>query len=382
MTFIILAFLLVILGVLLIRAILFLYDRRLERPRVIVGVDIRSRLSAAVDGVGRPQRGLVSAISGWFPLRYRFIGSTAAGALHEGVPGHLRAPLLHWLERRISGHQGDPATRSHLAGRQVHRSGRQDDALALRVANKARIALPGSIREAGVSRPLGPKEALAVLAEAGSGSFLLDLIDKVLACGPHQDGSAGELDELLSEGGSAFRVRDDGMGLERRVDPAVTAAVQNALNNSAASGRHLTLAWQAAYGMKPDPSKAYAEAVKAIEASLIPLVTPDETRATLGTALRKLRTTDSNWELAVLDHDGNPARIGPVTELARLIWEGHRDRHAGTPTATAVTPEAAEFATHAAAMILHCVDHRGLRPAGSGQATSPRPAPAIRRSRS
>lgn len=71
---------------------------------------------------------------------------------------------------------------------------------------------------------------------------------------------------LLELAGSAWRVNSTKSGLERRVDPTSTAAAQATI---AASSRepseHLSAAWAAAYGRSPDPDKAYAEAVKAVD---------------------------------------------------------------------------------------------------------------------
>lgn len=106
---------------------------------------------------------------------------------------------------------------------------------------------------------------------------------------------------------------------------------------------------------------AYVEAVKAIEAALIPLATPNDQQATLGKALGTLRSTTAKWELAIPDDQGTPADIHPLLDLAGLVWHGHRDRHAGTPTANPASATAAEMALHTAVMIVYWTNCGGLR---------------------
>jgi hypothetical protein len=171
---------------------------------------------------------------------------------------------------------------------------------------------------------------------------------------------AADLDALLRDGGSAYRVNDTATGLERRVDGTITELARQAAQ-ATASGRHLKAAWRAAYGIRPDPTAAYAEAVKAIEAALIPLVVPDKPKATLGRVLQMWEKTANQWELAIFDEHAAPAEITPLVSLASLVWKGQRDRHAGTPTAIDATPEAAEMAVHAAGMIVYWVSRGGLR---------------------
>ena len=131
------------------------------------------------------------------------------------------------------------------------------------------------------------------------------------------------------------------------------------------STAHLEAAWQAAYGRNPDATVAYAEAVKAIEAAFIPLVLANDPKATLGKALAHLRKTSDQWELGILDAHGAPAGVDSLISLLTLVWQGHRDRHAGTSTAVRVSIEAAEMAVHAAAMTVHWLSRRGLRERGS-----------------
>jgi hypothetical protein len=202
-------------------------------------------------------------------------------------------------------------------------------------------------------------ENFMTLASEAEGTRLLDIIDAALA--EARPDRATKLDDLLKEGGSAYRVNADGTGLERRVDLTVTDVIRRATDNSAMAASHLKKAWQAAYGLRPDPTMAYAEATKAIEAALIPVILSGKPRATLGDVLRELRENNADWELAIADRNGREAQVTSLHALAELVWHGHRDRHSGTPTTFPVSAEAAELALHAAAMIVHWVEIGGIR---------------------
>lgn len=316
-------------------------------------------------------------MSRWQPLSQRVNGTTADEALYEGVPPHLREPLLYWLECQfydfidldLDGKYGGATSR--LADAEAA------EARALQIANMLRLQLP-KVEQGDswsrIGRPIYTK-ALLKLAVKSDEPTLLDIVDCALVGAKRTpktsfrpDGKRwrapnrpADLDTILREGGSAYRVNDAGKGLERRLDGTVTQAARQTTDRAADSSHHLNTAWQAAYGIHPDPTVAYAEAVKAVEATLIPLVLPNDPKATLGKALGHMRNTVDSWELAISNEHNMPARITPLIDFAELIWKGHRDRHAGTATASPVDPTAAEMTVHAAATIVQWLSCRGLR---------------------
>ncbi|HEU5157518.1 MAG TPA: hypothetical protein VFU43_11020 [Streptosporangiaceae bacterium] len=257
-------------------------------------------------------------------------------------------------------------------------STKDSDALALRIANRARVTLPRAQDkyEARNRKNAGFAETFLQEIVNIDDVLLLDILDAALAENYYPvivnvysvtNASAvpnkpSDLDGLLRDGGSAYCVNDAGNGLEWRVDETTTELNRHVMARSGQAGRHLKAAWQAAYGIRPEPTLAYAEAVKSIEAALIPLVLPDEPKATLGRVLQTWKKTAPQWELAILDEHGESAEISALVGLVGLIWKGHRDRHAGTPTAMKVSVEAAEMAVHAASMIVYWVNRHGLRP--------------------
>ena len=80
--------------------------------------------------------------------------------------------------------------------------------------------------------------------------------------------------------------------LQRRVGPAVgQLACQD---GRAAPLKHLAPAWREVHGRNPSPSEAYREAVRAVESVAIPVVSPNNQRATLGTVIADVKQKPSN----------------------------------------------------------------------------------------
>ncbi|MFJ2651584.1 hypothetical protein ACIO1C_33275 [Streptomyces sp. NPDC087420] len=174
-----------------------------------------------------------------------------------------------------------------------------------------------------------------------------------------------ELDTILTEGGSAYTINPDENGLCRRVNEtlrqSLEAAVQVAEKQKHDAGAHLREAFTAAYGINPNPSVAYSQSVKAVEAVANPLFLPRSPEPTLGAVRSTLDQGRNKYEMVVQDRTGAPAGIDGVIELLNLLWHGQRDRHAGGPTSRPVTQEAAETAVHTAALLVHWMATGAIR---------------------
>ncbi len=273
---------------------------------------------------------MTSSAAAWQPLSARVGDKPFDDTLYEGVPDHLVDPLQNWLEDAIA-----------------------TDRLAERVNLRLR-------RPAG--RPIRTELVY------GGRSEMLDIIDAILHIRRDNDSIRlrDELADLLEDGGSAYKISEDLFSLERRVDPSVTEAFQAAQANAAKAGRkdaaaHLAEAWKNAYGLNPDPGVAYREAVKAAEAAAIPVVIPSDPVPTLGKVLSSLGQGAAKWELAIADKSGAPAPIDPAIAMIALLWEGHRDRHAGGPTTAPITQPAAEAAVHLAATLVQWFSSGAVR---------------------
>lgn len=255
------------------------------------------------------------------PFSVRIGARLASRDLHEGVPDWLVGPLLDWLERSV------------------------DQYCVRGVALRQRISLLG---------PEIPKRSLSGLCvlrwrsgpwsprQAG-GTYSM----RSTMCQSDPDlglpsgwtgtvpipGSAplSVLNRLLVTGGSAYHVLNG--RLERRVDETTAAAFERvAATAGDEASMHLRRAWTATYGRDPEPSRAYGEAVRAVEALACPMLLPKDPKPTLGKAIAHLRDRPDEWEL-VLPGERDAAGVVPLLVMLQLLWAAQRSRHAGSPNA-------------------------------------------------
>lgn len=274
----------------------------------------------------------------------------------EGVPAWARPSLFQWLSpilhavqhERYHSFSGTPSTAFvMLAERQLH------------------IPLDWSGSERGAI------ENLAARMETNEDLFLqvLELAIDNVQLGysfQDQDKALAALARILTEAGSVWRLDiqrletgEDWHGhrtfrdvrtLQRRTSPEAALAVQHVAQTAAGAAPHLTSAWNHAFGRNPDPGRAYSEAVKAVEAAAIPVVSPNNAKATLGTVIAQLRATPQKWQV-VLARDVPISARSPatplevVTNMAALLWGNQTDRHAPIQP---VTQEQGEMAVHLA----------------------------------
>jgi hypothetical protein len=200
----------------------------------------------------------IPPMSTWQPLSQR-LGHEAPEAPYEGVPPHGISLLDHWLEGVFGYRTPGPVS---------------EDAV-LAVATAARIE---------VKRTLDPSDAMKSLLDQAhrSNDAYLNVLDAALA---FAGGSGHTLKAHLEAMASAWTVCDDGKGLQRRVDPTATEAKRLAASPRDSASGELKQAWQAIYGLRPDPSDGWDHAIKAVEAVLIPVVCPTKNKPTLSDVL-------------------------------------------------------------------------------------------------
>jgi hypothetical protein len=181
-----------------------------------------------------------------------------------------------------------------------------------------------------------------------------------------QAAALAELDSILTEAGSVWRVDIQRIEvdaeshghkayreirtLQRRTSPEAVNALQAMTQSAPAAAPHLTSAWNYAFGRNPNPTQAYSEAIKAVEAAAIPVVSPNDLSATLGKVLGQLRNTPQKWQVVLtegvpLRAGGQMASIEVITNLTALLWENHTDRHAPVQP---IQQAQAEMAVHLA----------------------------------
>ncbi|WP_144420329.1 MULTISPECIES: hypothetical protein [Micromonospora] len=287
--------------------------------------------------------------SDWRPISQRY-QSLREESLFEGVPAHLEMPLAEWA-------------RSYLL---LDRPGD----LAGRVALRLRLALSG--------RGVAAEELVTATTRTDQ---LLDVVDTALhldeglrwdieVAGPVPTSYAGiadwvpeyewpetskqaleaeRLNQILTDAGSAYEFSWNERCLVRRVDKTVSEAAQSVTSGRREAGRHLATAWTSAYGLNPDPSKAYDEAVRAVEAAAIPVVLPKGRLETLGKVRAHLRDAGSKWELAIKGN--NQGAVDPVVAMIGLLWDGHA-RHAGSPSPRRHDQDEARMAIHLAVTLV------------------------------
>jgi hypothetical protein len=256
--------------------------------------------------------------------------------MHEGVPDWLLHPLLDWLERHLDrwstrrialrmrillGSEEPTALVGELEQRAADPNGRWDllDAIDYLIQmNRDDLVLPGALGAA--QEPLPGSELVSVL------------------------------DSTLMAGGSAYHVTMNGDGLERQASEYVESVVRRAAETAPeASAGHLRRAWKETYALHPDPTVAYGECVKAVEAVANPLVLPKAPKPTLGVVIGHLKDAQAKWEVAIPGKDD----VLTLVSMLDLLWTGQVARHAGSPASRDHTQVEAEAALPLAATIVH-----------------------------
>jgi len=248
----------------------------------------------------------------WRPLSERRSESDYHETLYEGIPPWLNETVANWLRSSLTyTHRGDTKVSANLL-EQLER----------------RLRLPLGIE------PDGRRLQRLVEVSLSNGKFGLDAIDFLASTlevdDPADVDHLNSLDKAFEQAGSAWTVHlpragDDASApsLVRRVSPAGKAAYTAAVSHGRRSADHLSEAWTAAYGRTPNPSHAYREAVRAIEAAAKPIVTPKDSAATLGKMIAAFDDGASNFAVIFGDSGGHAA----VLAMMRALWKGQHDRH-------------------------------------------------------
>jgi hypothetical protein len=183
--------------------------------------------------------------------------------------------------------------------------------------------------------------------------FALDALDFALHAMTETSGDptmamnhATDLAYLLESGRSIWRVEyiDNGQWrLERGSLGPVLETVSSLEGPAPRAHAHLVEAWKKLAGRHADPSAAWKEAVRAVEAVAKPIVTPNDQNATLGKMITAIETKPSKWAFVL----GRPE---DVAAMCKLIWKSQFDRH-GTDDESVplnASPEEADAAVHTA----------------------------------
>ena len=240
--------------------------------------------------------------------------------LREGVPDGLMPSLLDWAGQRYW---------DDLWGVYEHRLRRLE----------RRLGMSLSANTSSLSKIFHDYPEL-----------LLDAIDVVLTSdsGPQE---AAALSEILAEARSVYTVGVDENGdyeLQFRQPPELTETVRAATHGSSSAQHHLRQAWSSAFGREPEPTAACDEAVRAIEAAAKPVVTPNDSLATLGKMITALRDAPHKWTT-----DSNASDdLDAVVAMLELVWKGYR-RHGDPSQAADASVDTAQMLVQTAALLVH-----------------------------
>jgi hypothetical protein len=264
----------------------------------------------------------------WLPFGIEDQEVAAFTALREDVPPWLEQSLWGWVGSNV-----------------IAQSGGRQWIVRTELLRKAERVLHVTLPVIPAHRVSNALDELRTAYRGQPARAVLALVDFLAAELEPGDLRLDDLEHLLIEAGSGWRVgtRRGKPGLVRRLPDGVTKAATATFKRGDA-GQRLATAWEAAFGLHPDPSNAYRIAVKAVEDAAIPVICPNDKTATLGKVIGYV--DQGTWQLPHLREDPIAKTHDVLVSMLRMLWVGQHDRHGG-PSAVgvpAVTQEEAESA--------------------------------------
>lgn len=169
---------------------------------------------------------------------------------------------------------------------------------------------------------------------------------------------ADDLNAVLERSKSAWEVgtRAGRPGLTRRVPLGVQVAADSVMARAGRAGVRLAKAWEQLYGVVPNPSEAYRLAILAVEDAAVPIVSPKNRNATLGTVLTQIED-QKDWKLPMDREHVNAPSEAVLVGMMRMLWHGQHDRHGGQPSVPGnVSVDEAKVAVSLAVTLVHWFD--------------------------
>lgn len=245
-------------------------------------------------------------------------------ALHEGVPKWMKSAFWDWIKAAIS-----RRVQSSAAGYSTVTV--LNEELVEHMCQRLQIPLP-SVRITYFDTRNGREQIAKAMGALATHTDPLQVADYLLA---HDDQSKADvLADILDRSKSAVTVGERfGLpGLVHRVPTGVQVAADDVMSRAGHAGVRLAKAWEALYGLTPEPSTAYSLAIKAVEDAAIPVVSPKNGSATLGTVLRDMEA-QGDWKLPMAREHSQAAPGDVLISNMRMLWHGQHDRHGGQPSA-------------------------------------------------
>lgn len=247
----------------------------------------------------------------WRPLSLQGEPDPRFDEPHEGLPPWLREPVIAWVRDSFWPSSGE-----------VRDGVLTDLQLEMRLQEPLQ-GWDGHHRLEDLAGRMNADE-----------EFALDVIDWMVAHWPRFSSGryipertvaehwVANLNLQLRQGGSAWEVTSSGStyGLTRRAVGPVADVLEQTATDATRAHNHLTAAWSKLMGRQPDPTGAYREAVRAVEAVAKPVILPNNDRATLGQMITAMRDRPEKWTVTL-------GSVEDVRAQMALVWQGQTDRH-------------------------------------------------------
>jgi len=249
----------------------------------------------------------------------------STSVLHDGVPTWMQHSVDEWIRVQIAAGSGYAGQTPNV------------DSIR-RLERLLRVSLIGTDV---LARVFGSMFSRLNADE----NLKLDVVDGILQTLDLGSLRIRELEAILEQSGSKWKVVETENGshrLEERVDATVVSAMDDLAEQPGDASSYMKQAWGDAFGRNPNPSSAYSNTIKAIEAASWQTVTPANSRSTLGTIIRELIDHPERFQVVITERAANQG-IETIRQDMSLVWEGQTDRH-GTSNPVAPTQEAAEQA--------------------------------------
>ena len=288
----------------------------------------------------------------WRPLGVDTEEEIAAyDVLHDGVPEWMAPQFWEWIKQEI---------KIVVSSKNLYSDPIRVECIEIKfvecMCQILQITLP-NLRINGYIQPKGGRRQIETALETLRNSNKpLQIADYILA---HQDSARSEeLEQLLDRSKSAWTVgtRSGKKGLVLRVQLGVQKGVDEVVNRAERAGKRLAQAWEYLYGLEPKPSTAYSFAIKAVEDVAVPVVSPKNKQATLGTVISDMKQ-QKGWCLPMGREDNSAPSFDVILSMIKLLWRGQHDRHGGQPSAPGnVSFEEAAVAVGLATTLVHWFD--------------------------
>ena len=273
-------------------------------------------------------------------------------ALHDGVPNWLQPPFWAWVTDAVTQIRRFPDGSGRIP--------MLDTDLAEQLCQTLKIPLP-NLRERQADASRGQRQLKTAMEAFGKHPAPLQIVDYLLAYGQNVNPDA--LSAVLERGKSAWvvGVRSGKPGLVRRVPIGVQIAADSIMATAGRAGMRLAEAWEELYGVAPNASAAYRLAILAVEDAAVPVVSPKNTNATLGTVLKQIED-QKDWKLPMDREHANARSREVLVAMMRMLWHGQHDRHGGQPSAPGnVSEEEATVAVSLAVTLVQWFDASLIR---------------------